>query len=88
MTFAFIDAEKASFQISRRCRVLGLSQSSFFAQQERPACLRPQQDVVDLAPNRTAFALSNCTYGSLSTHRNLVDEGHGIARHGLRDKTS
>lgn len=63
MKFAFIDAEKASFPISRMCLVLNVSQSGFFAWQERPACRRQQQDMVYLAI-RTAFALSNGTYGS------------------------
>ena len=31
MTFGFIEAEKAGFPISQMCRVLGVSQSSFFA---------------------------------------------------------
>lgn len=81
MTFGFIEAVRASFPISRMCRVLGVSQSGFFAWQERPACLRQQQDIVDLAHNRTALALSNGTYGSPRVHRDLVDEGHEIGRH-------
>lgn len=81
MKFAFIDAEKASFPISRMCHVLGVSQSGFFAWQERPACRRQQQDMVYLAHIRTAFALSNGTYGSPRMHRDLVDEGHEIGRH-------
>jgi putative transposase len=79
--FAFIDAEKASFPISRMCRVLGVSQSGFFAWQERPACRRQQQDMIYLAHIRTAFALSNSTYGSPRMHRDLVDDGHEIGRH-------
>ena len=63
------------------CRVLGVSQSGFFAWQERPACRRQQQDMVYLAHIRTAFALSNGTYGSPRMHRDLVDEGHEIGRH-------
>jgi putative transposase len=63
MTFGFIEAEKASFPISRMCRVLEVSQSGFFAWQERPACRRQQQDMVYLAHIRTAFTLSNGTYG-------------------------
>ncbi len=81
MTFGFIEAEKASFPISRMCRVLGVSQSGFFAWQDRPACRRQQQDMVYLAHIRTAFALSNGTYGSPRMHRDLVDEGHEIGRH-------
>ncbi len=81
MKFAFIDAEKVSFPISQMCRVLGVSQSGFFAWQERPACRRQQQDMVYLAHIRTAFALSNGTYGSPRMHRDLVDEGHEIGRH-------
>jgi len=81
MTFGFIEAEKASFPISRMYRVLDVSQSGFFAWQERPACRRQQQDMVYLAHIRTAFALSNGTYGSPRMHRDLVDEGHEIGRH-------
>jgi putative transposase len=80
MAFGFIEAEKASFPISRLCRVLGVSQSGFFAWQEHPACRR-QQDMVYLAHIRTTFALSNGTYGSPRKHRDLIDEGHAIGRH-------
>lgn len=37
--------------------------------------------MVDLANNSTTFALSNGTFGSPRMHRDLVDEGHEIARH-------
>ena len=37
--------------------------------------------MVYLAHVRTAFALSNGTYGSPRMHRDLVDEGHEIGRH-------
>jgi putative transposase len=81
MSFAFIDAEKASFPISRMCQTLGVSQSGFFAWRDRPACLRQRQDMVHLAHIRAVFALSNGTYGSPRMHRDLVDEGHRIGRH-------
>ena len=81
MSFAFIEAEKASFPIQRMCRVLGVSQSGFFAWRDRPACHRQRQDMIHLAYIRTAFALSNGTYGSPCMHRDLVDEGHKIGRH-------
>ena len=81
MTSGFIEAEKASFPISQMCRALGVRQSGFFAWQDRPACGRRQQDTVYLAHIRTAFALSNGTYGSPRMHRDLVDDGHEIGRH-------
>lgn len=81
MSFAFIEAEKASFQIQRMCRVLGVSQSGFFAWRDRPACQRQRQDMIHLAHIRTAFVLSNGTYGSPRMHRDLIDEGHRIGRH-------
>ena len=72
MTFGFIEAEKASFPITRMCRVLGVRQSGFFAWQDRPACRRQQQDMVYLAHIRTAFALSNGAYGSPRMPRDLA----------------
>ena len=80
MTFGFIGAEKAGFPISRMCRGLDVSQSGFFAWQDRPACRRQQHDMVCLAHIRTAFALSNGTYGRSRMHRNLVDGGHETGR--------
>lgn len=81
MTFGLIEAEKTSFPVNRMCRVLGVSQSGFFAWQDRPACRRQRQDIFYLAHIRTAFALSNGTYGSPRMHRDLIDEGHEIGRH-------
>ena len=81
MSFAFIEAEKARFPISRMCRTLDVSQSGFFAWRNRPACQRQRQDMVHLAHIRTVFALSNGTYGSPRMHRDLIDEGHQIGRH-------
>ena len=78
MTFGFIAAERASFPISRMCRVLGVSQSGFFAWQDRPAC--GQQQAIYLAHICTAFALSNGTCGSRAC-RDLADEDHEIGRH-------
>jgi hypothetical protein len=80
MTFGFTEAETAGFPISRMCRVLEVSQSGFFAWQDRPACRRQQHDMVCLAHIRTAFALSNGTYGRSRMHRHLVDGGHETGR--------
>lgn len=80
MSFAFIDAERARFPVSRMCEVPGVSQSGFFAWKGRPASRRQQDDLIYLAHIRTAFELSNGTYGSPRMHRDLVDDGHSIGR--------
>lgn len=80
MSFAFIDAEKARFPITRICGALGVSQSGFFAWRGRPASRRQREDMIYLAHIRTAFKLSDGTYGSPRMHRDLVDEGLSIGR--------
>jgi hypothetical protein len=40
MRFALIDGAKAEFPVHRLCRVLGVSQSGYFAWRSRPACRR------------------------------------------------
>ena len=60
MTFALIDTDP----IHRLCGVLGVSQSGYFAWRGRPASRRQRDDMVLLAHVRSAFALSNGTYGS------------------------
>lgn len=77
MSFGFIEAEKASFPVSRMWRVLGVSQSGFFGWRDRPACHRQRQDMVYLA-NVTALALSNGSYGSPRMHQDVIDDGYEI----------
>ena len=64
MRFALIDAEKAEFPVRTMCRLLDVSESGFFAWQGRPASQRQRDDMIYLAHIRTAFELSNRTYGS------------------------
>ena len=80
MRFALIDRAKAEFPIHRLCRVLGVSQSGYFAWKGRPACRRQRDDMVLLAHVRSAFALSNGTYGSPRMTRELRDSGLTVGR--------
>ena len=64
----------------RLCSVLGVSQSGYFAWKDRPACRRQHEDMVLLAHVRSAFALSNGTYGSPRMTRELQDEGLTVGR--------
>ena len=81
MRFRLIDAAKKEFPVQRLCKVLGVSQSGYFAWKDRPACRRQKEDMVLLAHIRSAFALSNATYGSPRMTRELRDDGVTIGRH-------
>src|SRR6266566_1034535 len=78
--FALIDGAKAEFPVHRLCRVLGVSQSGYFAWKSRRACRRQRDDVVLLAHVRSAFALSNSTYASPRMTRELRDNGLTVGR--------
>jgi putative transposase len=80
MRFQLIDAAKAEFPIQRMCDVLSVSQSGYFAWKARPACRRQCEDMVLLSHVRTAFALSNGTYGSPRMTRELRDDGYAVGR--------
>src|ERR671912_2984379 len=57
------------------CKGLGVSPSGDFAWQSRPASRRQREDLVRLAPVRSAFALSNGTSGSPRLTRDRQDTG-------------
>jgi len=78
--FQPIDAAKKEFPVQRLCKVLGVSQSGYFAWRGRPACQRQRDDLVLLAHVRSAFALSNETYGSPRVTRELQDRGLSVGR--------
>ncbi len=40
MRFALVDAAKKEFPVQRLCKVLGVSESGYFAWKGRPACRR------------------------------------------------
>jgi transposase len=76
--FALIDAAKEEFPMHHLCRVLGVSQSGSFAWKGRPACRRQHEDMVLLAHVRSAFALSNGTYGSPRTTWELQNDSLAV----------
>jgi len=80
MRFELIDVTKEHFPIQRRCQVLDVSQSGYFAWRSRPASPRQREDLVLLAPIRSAYRLSNETYGSPRMTRELQDEGLTVGR--------
>jgi putative transposase len=80
MRFELIDAAKEDFPVQRLCQVLDVSQSGYFAWRSRPASPRQREDLVLLAHIRSAFTLSNETYGSPRMTRELQDEGLKVGR--------
>ena len=80
MRFRLIDAAKKEFPVQRLCQVLGVSPSGYFAWKDRPACRRQRTDMVLLAHVRSAFAVSNGTYGSPRMVHELRDNGLPIGR--------
>ena len=80
MKFRFIDQAKTEFPAHRLCKVLGVSQSGYFAWKDRPASRRQHEDMVMLAHVRSAYALSHETYGSPRMTRELQDSGFAIGR--------
>src|ERR1700733_10359589 len=89
MRFALIDGAKAQFPVRRLCRVLGVSQSGYFAWRSRLACRRQHDDMVLLAHVWSAVAVSSGTYGSPRMTRELRDGGLMVGRrriaHLMRD---
>src|ERR1700738_2290069 len=80
MKFQLIDKAKNEFPVHRLCGVLGVSQSGYFAWKDRSGSRRQRDDLVLLAHVRSAFALSNGTYGSPRMTRELQDDGLKVGR--------
>jgi len=80
MRFRLIDAAKKEFPVQRLCKVLDVSASGYFDWKDRPASPRQRADMVLLAHVRSAFALSNETYGSPRMVHELLDNGLAVGR--------
>ena len=80
MKFHFLDQAKKEFPVSRLCYLMGVSQSGYFAWKDRPVSRRQRADLVMLAHIRSAWSLSNGTYGSPRMTRELQDQGFAVGR--------
>jgi putative transposase len=80
MRFELIDAAKKEFPVQRLCKVLDVSPSGYFAWKGRPACRRQRDDMALLAHVRSAFTVSNETYGSPRMMHELRDNGLVVGR--------
>ena len=80
MKFAFIDAEKAFFPISKLCSVLQVSRSGFYAWLDRPTSARRREDQRLKILLREAHTRSRRTYGSPRLHVALSKQGVRVGR--------
>ena len=80
MRFRLIDQARKVFPVHRLCKVLGVSQSGYFAWKKRPVSRRQREDLVLLAHVRSAFSLSHETYGSPRMTHELREQGLAAGR--------
>jgi putative transposase len=81
MSFALIDAKRADVSVAMACRVLGVSESGYYAWKNRCASPRQHRDMILLAHIRAEFSITNETYGSPRMHAELKESGLAIGRH-------
>lgn len=80
MKFAFIAAKEVAFPVSAMCRVLGVTNSGFYAWKKRP---KPERVLLDARLAATVAAVhhrSRRTYGSPRVHRELKARGVHVGK--------
>ena len=80
MKYQFIEQHKQEFPIIVMCRVLGVSESGFYAWRKRPTCQRQREDAQLTEEIRQEFHAHRGRYGSPRLHAELRDQGRRISR--------
>jgi len=80
MKYQFIEQRKQEFPIVVMCRVLGASESGFYAWRKRPVCQRKQEDAQLSTHIRQIFGSHRERYGSPRIHAELADQGYRCSR--------
>ena len=78
--FRFVEEEKASYPTSMLCRVLGVSESGFYAWRSRPASARKLKDDALCGWIQKIHAQSRETYGAPRIHAELRADGTRIGK--------
>ncbi len=78
--FAFIDRQKALYDVTVLCRLLKVSRSGFYAWLSRPKSPRALSDEVLTEQIRGAFEANRNVYGSPRIHTELADGGVHVGR--------
>jgi putative transposase len=80
MKYQFIAQHKQEFPVVVMCRVLGVSESGFYAWRKRPSCQRKREDAHLTEEIRQEFHTHRGRYGSPRLHAELRDQGRSISR--------
>ena len=78
--FAFVDREKALYDVTVLCQLLKVSRSGFYAWLSRPKSTRALADEVLTGQIREAFNANRKVYGSPRIHTELADAGVRVGR--------
>lgn len=73
-----MNAHRAEYAVAAQCRVLGLSESGFYASRVRPPSARELDDQLLLTEIRKFHAKSKGTYGAPRIHADLKEAGYHI----------
>jgi transposase InsO family protein len=78
--FAWIDAEKAEFPITKLCQYLQVSPSGFYAARGRPESVHAQTDRRLRVLVHASFEESRHRYGSPRIHEDLIEQSERVSR--------
>ena len=80
MKYQFIEQHQQGFPVVTMCRVLGVSESGYYAWRKRPTCQRKREDALIVAQIRQIFLSHREVYGSPRVHAELKEQGVHCAR--------
>jgi transposase InsO family protein len=80
MKYQFIEQHKQEFPVVTMCRILGVSESGFYAWRKRPACRRKREDAQLSSRIRQVFSTHRERYGSPRIHAELRHQGMRCSR--------
>ena len=75
-----MSANQATFPTATLCRVLGVSESGYYAWRQRALSVRRQRDVELLVAIRASHARSDGTYGAPRVLEDLREAGYHVGR--------
>lgn len=75
-----MSANQAAFPVAAMCRVLGVSESGYYAWLQRGPSRRARRDAELLVAVRASHARSDATYGAPRVHEDLAEAGHRVGR--------